>query len=134
MAPGLIPYTSDVNEALSPSAGVLKSLLEAPDNAAGIIPARTWLISTKSNLKSILVPYVGSLTVLERVCIAKWFELHISQKRELRKNWLGYLPIAHAHTLFISSRIKSDAKFNDLSDDALLQKAWEIQFTGVPSI
>ncbi|KAF9462831.1 hypothetical protein BDZ94DRAFT_1309354, partial [Collybia nuda] len=66
MAPGLIPYTSDVNEALSPSAGVLKSLLEAPDNAAGIIPARTWLISTKSNLKSILVPYVGSLTVLER--------------------------------------------------------------------
>ncbi|KAF9455210.1 hypothetical protein BDZ94DRAFT_1316510 [Collybia nuda] len=84
MAPGLIPYTSDVNEALSPSAGVLKSLLEAPDNAPGIIPARTWLISTKSNLKSILVPYVGSLTVLERVCIANWFELHISQKRELR--------------------------------------------------
>ncbi|KAF9455969.1 hypothetical protein BDZ94DRAFT_1315628 [Collybia nuda] len=115
-------------------ADVLKSLLQAPDDAVGIIPARTWLISTKPNLKSTLVPYIGSLTILERAHIANWFELHISQKPDLQQNWLGYLPIAHAHTLFISNQIKSDARFKDLSDDALLQKAWEIQFTGVPSI
>ncbi|KAF9460088.1 hypothetical protein BDZ94DRAFT_1378544 [Collybia nuda] len=134
MAPGSIPYTPEIDVALSPSLPVLKALLNTPEKVVDNIPAKSWIITSKKKLHSTIVPYVGSLTVLERARIANWFETHVSQKKELRQKWLGLLPIAHAHTIFISSRIKSDPRFEGLSDGNLLQKAWDIQITGVSSI
>ncbi|KAF9455329.1 hypothetical protein BDZ94DRAFT_1180235, partial [Collybia nuda] len=134
ISPGSIPFTSDVQKALSPFVKTLKALLSAPENINGNIPARTWLTKSKKNLKSTLIPYVGSLTIIERARIADWFERFISKDKALRQQWMGYLPIAHAHTLFITSRIIEDQRYQDLPLDKVLDKAWEIQLTGVPSI
>jgi len=39
--------------------------------------------------------------------------------------------IAHAHTLFIAGRLKREQKNQDLNN-ILLEKAWNVQCTGVP--
>jgi len=79
------------------------------------------------------MPYVGSLSVEERAQIANWFDSYITHNdKKLRLSWLGYLPLAHAHTLYIAHRLKSDPKMARLRRKDLLLRAWEVQFTGTP--
>ncbi|KAF8059494.1 hypothetical protein FPV67DRAFT_1426312, partial [Lyophyllum atratum] len=132
--PASIPYTKEVDDALSDSKGVLSALLlNASSTSSKDVPAKAWLEEAKKDITKALVPYVGSLSIIERARIANWFEAHISKDKKLRRTWIGLLPIAHAHTTFIASRLKADAKNDKLEKYTLFQKAWILQMTGVPS-
>jgi hypothetical protein len=48
--------------------------------------------------------------------------------------WLGFLPIAHAHTVFIAYRMNKDPTFKTQDELDILRKAWEAQLTSVPTI
>lgn len=151
--PSSIPYTNEVNQALNPHIGVLQRLLatmtpntgssryrdcddsESETSSNGIVPAKKWLQDNDKDLSTAIVHHIGTLSVIERAQIANWFEIHIANReQEIRALWLGRLPIAHAHTLFIAYRMTKDPAFEGLTDRELLQKAWVAQLTGVPSI
>ena len=142
--PSTIPYTNEINKALEPHIGILHRLLTAPNSSSleissRVIPAKKWLEDNGKELEKTLVPYVGTLSIIERAQIANWFEAHISQNKKIRVNWLGFLPIAHAHTIFIAYRMMQDSSPNcpilkTQNEQDILQKAWEAQLTSVPTI
>ena len=66
--------------------------------------------------------------------IANWFETHISREKDARALWMGLLPIAHTHTLFIAYHMSKDPAFSGVTNSDMLRKAWVAQTTGVPSI
>jgi hypothetical protein len=72
--------------------------------------------------------------VVERAQIANWFEKWISRNKQLRKKWLGLLPIALAYTLFIAYRMAKDPDFKGATESEVRQKAWEAQLSGTPTI
>jgi len=128
--PDSIPYTNEVNDILLPYKKVLTNLLtcKPKDLKNKTIPALSWLESTKMSLLTTLIPYVGSLSIEERAQIANWFDIHITRKdKKLR---LEYLPLAHAYTLYIAYRLKSDPKMANLEGKDLLLRAWAVQLTG----
>ena len=101
--PSSIPYGAEVDKALTPSRDQLHDILLSPDNVPSEeVPAKKWLEDQKKNLTMTIMPYVGALLVSERTQIANWFETHISLTKDNRGLWLGCLPIAHAHTIFIA--------------------------------
>ncbi|KAF5384204.1 hypothetical protein D9615_003104 [Tricholomella constricta] len=133
--PDSIPYTKEVDDALTPAKAVLADLLRTPDRVpSAAVPAKEWIKTQKKRLSKALVPYVGSLSIVERAQVANWFEVHVSTDKKIRRNWLGLLPVAHAYTVFISSRLKAEPKHRHLADNVILNKAWEIQLTGLPSL
>ena len=68
----------------------------------------------RSSLTKMLIPYVGTLSVSKRAQIANWFETHISLTKDNWGLWLGRLPIAHAHTVFIAFRMHQDSHYKSL--------------------
>ena len=90
--------------------------------------------NTYSLWSSRAIPFVGTLSVVERAQIANWFEKWVSGNKKLRIKWLGLLPIAHAHTLFITYRMTKDPDFKGAPESEVRQKAWEAQLTGTPTI
>ncbi|KDR68095.1 hypothetical protein GALMADRAFT_146583 [Galerina marginata CBS 339.88] len=54
--------------------------------------------------------------------------------KKLGHYWLGFLPIAHAHTIYISANLQSDPKYEDLNEEELLEEAWKLQLSAVPSL
>ena len=95
------------------------------------IPALSWLESTKMPLLTTLIPYVSSLLIEERAQIANWFNTHITRKdKKIRLAWLGYLPLAHVYTLYITYHLESDPKMAKLEGKDLLPCAWVVQFMG----
>jgi hypothetical protein len=38
-------------------------------------------------------------SIIERAQIANWFEARVSRNKKVRMAWLGFLQIAHAHTI-----------------------------------
>ena len=137
--PSSIPYMREVSEALEPHIGVLKRLLTAPNSShyeisSKVIPAKKWLQDNNKDFNAEIILHVGTLSIIKRAQIANWFETHISHEKDVQVFWMGLLPIAHAHTLFIAYRMAKDPVFMDLTDLDILQKAWVAQLTGVPSI
>jgi len=119
--------------------GVLRRLLTAPNSSnsetsSNVVPAKKWLEDEGKDFEKTLIPHVGTLSVVERAQIANWFEAHISQNKKVRIAWLGFLPIAHAHTLFIAYRMTKNPTFKMYCETEIVQKAWEAQLTSVPSI
>ncbi|KIK01076.1 hypothetical protein K443DRAFT_7219 [Laccaria amethystina LaAM-08-1] len=90
-----------------------------------------WLESGKKPLQTTLVPYSGALSIVERAQIANWFLSHISKNAE---TWLGRLPLAHAFTLYTAEHIKNEPKLKVLTQPEIINEAWRIQFTGIPSV
>jgi len=134
-----IPFTDEVNAALVPHKGELIQLLTAPHSTHlevlhNVIPAKKWLVDNAKPLENTLVPFVGTLSVVERAQIANWFETWVSRNEQLHTKWLGLLPIAHVHTLFITYRMTKDPDFNGHPESEVRQKAWEAQLTGTPTI
>ncbi|KAG6904433.1 hypothetical protein DXG01_009991, partial [Tephrocybe rancida] len=126
--PSTIPYTPDIERALSPHRGTLQRLLlnpETVDNTA--CPAKAWLIQRRKCLLTTIVPHTGSLSVSDRARVANYFDLHICGDPKLRHMWIAFLSIAHAHTLLIASRLASDGDHLDCSESDLLEKAWHVQ-------
>ena len=131
--PSTIPFTDEVNAVLSPFKRLLKNLLTCgpADIKKEIIPAKLWLDTIKKPIQTTLIPYSGSLSIAERAKIANWFLTFINKDAHI---WLGRLPLAHAFTIYIAKHLKSDPKLEGLDWEALLEKAWEVQFTGTPSM
>ncbi|KAF8956646.1 hypothetical protein BDZ97DRAFT_1925337 [Flammula alnicola] len=131
--PSTIPFREEVDAVLSPFKRLLKNLLTCGPNdlKKDTIPAKAWLESIKKPIGTTLVPYSGALSIVERAQIANWILIHISKEAHL---WLGRLPLAHAFTLYIAEHLKKDPKMNALGRKELLEKAWEVQFTGTPSM
>jgi len=129
--PSSTPYGAEVDKALAPALDDLRDILLSPDNVPSeSVPAKKWLEDQKKSLTKTLIPYVGALSVSERAQIANWFETHISLTKDTRVLWLGRLPIAHAHTVFIAFRIHQDPHYKTLTTSELFSKAWEVQLTG----
>ncbi|KAF8956009.1 hypothetical protein BDZ97DRAFT_1764147 [Flammula alnicola] len=128
--PSLIPFTTDIDNALLPSLDMLKKVLKKPENLDNRdIPAKAWLEDQKKSLTETIVPFVGGLSIAERAKIANWFEVRVCEgDKKLRQYWLGFLPIAHAHTIFLSSRIRDTVK--DADEHELLARAWKAQYAG----
>ena len=128
--PSSVQYTPEIHEALQASIPVLRKLLDSPETLSNeTIPAKKWLEEGKKILQKSLVPFTGDLTFNERAKIANWFEEHIAQQDpKKRQKWLGLLPIAHAHTIVIASRLRKETP-NDESDkpEELVHKAWQKQ-------
>ncbi|KAF5378138.1 hypothetical protein D9615_007524 [Tricholomella constricta] len=88
--PSSMPYTDKVEKVLSTFKDVLWTLLTTPERVSSLkVPAKGWLESQKKNLTKTMIPYVGSLSIVERAQISNWFEAHISKDPKLRKHWLG---------------------------------------------
>ena len=122
--PSTIPY-SEVNKALAPYVGVLRRLLTAPNSSnpetsSKVIPAKKWLEDEGKAFENTLILHVGTLSIA------------VSRNKKVRIAWLGFLPIAH--TLFIAYRTTKNPAFKAYSEPEILQKAWEVQLTSVPSI
>ncbi|EDR15479.1 uncharacterized protein LACBIDRAFT_321327 [Laccaria bicolor S238N-H82] len=132
--PSKIPYSEEINKILSPFKKLLKKLLTcySPDDLKSeIIPARDWLENSKKPLQTSLVPYCGALSIVKRAQITNWFLCHISKNAE---TWLGHLPLAHAFTLYTAEHIKNEPKLKVLTQPEIINKAWRIQFTSIPSV
>lgn len=96
------------------------------------IPAKTWLQKQKKSLTKTLVPFASSLTMEERAMISNWFEEKISEgDKTLRRHWMGFLPIAHAHTIFLANKLKTrETDAAGFTQNHLLDKAWDVQTSG----
>ncbi|KDR66699.1 hypothetical protein GALMADRAFT_80570 [Galerina marginata CBS 339.88] len=136
--PSSIPYNNAIDTVLTPWEPILKRLLDAPDTvSADEAPAKAWLEGTTKKKKDIskeLVPYVGSLSLTVRAQISNWFDVNIGKDRKKQHVWLGRLPIAHAYTVYIATNLKNDPKNSKLTGPELLEKAWDVQFSGTPSV
>ncbi|CAA7263735.1 unnamed protein product [Cyclocybe aegerita] len=88
----------------------------------------------KKLLLGMIVQEVGTLSLLDPAQVSNWFETHISVKAALQKDWLGYLPIAHADTLLITAQLRGHASFNDMDEVGLTHLAWKAQKTGTTSV
>lgn len=116
---------------------MLKKLLNSPDTLPSeTVPAKKWLKETKKNIRRSLIPFTGDLTFNERAKIANWFEEHVAGRDpKKRHKWLGLLPIAHAHTIVIASRLRPETPNDELGDSDIetedpeepIQKAWRKQ-------
>lgn len=131
--PASIPYTQEIDDILSPFKTALADLLTGNSSKlkSDVVPAAAWLESKNFHPQTI-IPYVGSLSVIEQAQIANWFEVQVAKgNKTLRQLWIGYLPIAHAHTLYIVHQLlKCDSKLTSLTRKDLLEHAWEVQFAG----
>ncbi|CAA7270203.1 unnamed protein product [Cyclocybe aegerita] len=133
--PTSIPFSNEVECALRPAEGVLRDLLLDPQVVdSNQVPAKRQLEMEKKPLTRTIVPEVGSLSLLDRAQVSNWFEINISKDPNLRQEWLAYLPIAHAHTVLIASRLRGYQVFQELTEVALIDRAWEVQRTGTPSV
>jgi hypothetical protein len=128
----------------------IKLLNCMPVSCKGFSPHQTVLTTKlqaksyrpRSGFKTITTTSVQqSFTMLEPYQSSRGHRFQIGLKLILdesrlkaRALWLGRLPIAHAHTLFIAYRMTKDPAFEALSWMDTLQKAWVAQLTGIPSI
>lgn len=130
-----MPFSSDIDRILAPAQDVLTTLLVDPEKTGPRkIPAKTWLRKQKKSLTKTIVPLASGLTIVERAMIANWFEVKIcGGDQTLRKNWIGLLPIAHAHTIYLAHKLKNERKGKDgkpFNLNKLLDEAWKIQSNG----
>ncbi|KAF9552882.1 hypothetical protein CPC08DRAFT_767975 [Agrocybe pediades] len=130
-------YTPEVHDVLLPSKAILSALFEGriEDLQDTPIPALEWLRSQKKPIHSTLIPFVGGLSVNERLQITNWFERNISLDPQLRMNWMGLLPLAHAYTVYLAARLRRTVTREDaMNDSDLLTKAWEAVHCGAGAL
>lgn len=127
--PSSIPFTSQIDDALSPHTAVLQQIFDEPETVdPAIVPAKRWLLASNRPLEKTLIPYSGNLSVIERAQVANWFENKISLNTKYRHRWVGSLPLAHAFTLLLAFRIKTaDENLQYSTESEILDIAWESQ-------
>ena len=82
--PTSILYSAEVNKALTPAREILCNILASPNEDPGeYVPAKAWLEAQGKDVDEI-IPYVGTLSVIERAQIANWFETHVGLTKEAR--------------------------------------------------
>ncbi|KAF9033654.1 hypothetical protein BJ165DRAFT_1410375 [Panaeolus papilionaceus] len=137
--PTSVPYTEDVNNALLPHKDLLVklSMYEFESIKDNDVPAKRWVEGMKLNLRLATVPHVGQLSVVQWAQVANWFDTNITcSDLKRRLDWLGRLPIAHAHTIYIAHLISGGVAHSTDTDSQsaqLLDAAWRLQTAGAPS-
>ena len=128
-------YTPEMHEALAPFVEVLRSLLQDPDVVEDI-PAKTWLISERKNIRTAIVPFTGNLTIIERAQLTNWFETHVAVDKSIHHFWLSLLPFAHTCTLWLAALLQKNEgvlqKFDRTDQKQVLQAAWDLQTMHIP--
>lgn len=130
--PGSVPYTSEIDSILAPAKDILKQLLINPDKMGPRrIPAKAWIRKQRKSLTKAIVPFAASLTITERAMVANWFENVVCEgDQTVRRHWLGLLPIAHAHTVFLAHRLQEENPSIKRKANELLDIAWALQCSG----
>ena len=123
-----------MDAALAPSVKVLKALLMNPEELGDLyIPAKTWLESCGWNIRTVIVPFMGTLPIIERAQLGNWFEVHVAKNKDLCQHWLGLLPLAHTCMLWLVSLLCKNRsklqKFDINDDNQVLEAAWWLQTT-----
>jgi hypothetical protein len=89
-----------------------------------------------------LVPYVGDISVTDRARVTNWFDVHIARGESKEPHtWIGLLPLAHAFTLLLVSRLHyritgdpeypATASLED-GEKFVLNKCWDYQVESDP--
>ncbi|KAJ7599766.1 hypothetical protein C8J56DRAFT_879549 [Mycena floridula] len=126
--PNAIPFTQEVDAALSPHRQALAVLFHDPDSVS---PAEMDRFPALQQMKD------HPLNASTEFRVNNWFDWNISEVPNLRHTWIGgTIPIFHALTLLLAHRFHS--VHIDLPDcppddqpleqhQFLLQRSWEIQ-------
>ncbi|KAF4618842.1 hypothetical protein D9613_009694 [Agrocybe pediades] len=124
--PSSRPYPYEMGRAMAMFTPLLKQLLTDPHGAkATEVPAKRWLEDEKKDVKRGIVPFVGTLTILERAQLANWFEREVMDGDVTRRHeWTALLTIAHAHTLYIARR---RSRSLDPLTQQQIEEAWTSQ-------
>lgn len=148
-----------VDDILRGSEDLLRSLIDVDLDTidSSKVPAKKYLEvqTVRTQLYKGAVPFCGSLSLIERAQIANWFEQHVTRDPKLRTKWMGLLPIAHAQTIYITSFVRAEDRrlkevlksrppdeltekeklsLLELSEEEILDRAWNIQLTATPSV
>lgn len=138
--PDACPFNKEIDNALSPFLDQLKALLLNPDNTDKfVVPAKRHLIENHKRLTE-LVPYVGDISIMDRARVTNWFHRLVANSEDVQPHtWIGLLPLAHAFTLLLVSRLRiritgyPDFPSNgsaQVQENFILDKCWEHQVQG----
>ncbi|KAK0194739.1 hypothetical protein F5146DRAFT_924890 [Armillaria mellea] len=127
ITPNLLPFTAEVDKALSPHIETLRELLERPGSASvDEVPAIGWLHKEKRDPRSSVIPITGGISQDDQAALNTWFDSMVPGAKERHLEWIGLLPMAHSRTLLMASRLQDTllSKYHK-SWPTLLEKTWE---------
>ncbi|KAG1853086.1 hypothetical protein F4604DRAFT_1660333 [Suillus subluteus] len=127
-----IPYSVNIDEALTPHSQLLTDILEQPDpvRMCNAVPVLGYLadLSAKTGCKHTTVPYCGDLSLTDCAQIANWIYHRIPGASKQIINWLNCATYAHACTIVVAKRKKNQLQElaeNMLTEpNAILEAAW----------
>ena len=134
--PAARPYTAEVDAALRPHADTLEALFKWEPGQ------QTHLMSTdvpvlrlvQSNQRSNIsaerigvVPFIGNLDLDTWAQIHNWIDVNIPGAHSSRQIWIGRYLVAHAITLLLVARMRSDDPEVHEDEGELLERAWQVQ-------
>jgi hypothetical protein len=136
------PFTPEIDLALTPFIDILKMLLLNPERVDDAnCPAKDYLAGKGLSLTETLVDSVGDINFLDRARVSNWFQVRIiDDKKIFAHAWLGRLPMAHALTILLASRLHyriiQDPEFpisgsDEEKDRFAMQHAWNYQQTKI---
>lgn len=136
--PSSVPFNTEIDSALTPFITVLKALLLNPekiDNA--YCPAKNYLLQNGLSLTKTLISDVGDINFIDRARVSNWFQVHIGAEENIEPHvWMGRLPIAHAFTILLASRLRykivldpifPTSDMQEKQDQFIMESAWEYQ-------
>lgn len=103
------PFNKEIDAALKPYLADLTTLLHDPESIPlARCPAGKYL--SENNLSSAtMIPNVGDLSYLDRARVTNWIQVRIVNTLEENispHTWIGRLPLAHAFTILLASRLR----------------------------
>ncbi|KAH9949621.1 hypothetical protein B0H21DRAFT_836748, partial [Amylocystis lapponica] len=138
------PFTDEIANALTAHREKLQMLVFEPDYDDPDVPAFTYLrkksdeFGSSAARKAGIVPFTGNISLQDQARTVNWFATHVPGAMEHKEKWLGLFPLAHAFTLLLAHRMRteSDSEAPDqltTADptgsnwNAILTKAWRFQ-------
>lgn len=128
------PYTQGIETALRPHLATLSSLLEwepgqkthlSPSDVPVLKYLQTSRTSSISATRNGVVPFVGDLDFSTRAQIHNWIFENVPGARTSFHQWVGRYTVAHAVTIFLAYRLRSEDHPEDVKE--LLLRAWRVQ-------
>lgn len=104
----LTPYTEEVDRILQPHLKLLHQILHKPNEVGSYVPSLQYIRERRSGSRSI--QHTGDLSPDDQARAANWFFSWVPGAGDEVHNWLGLVPIAHAHTIIIAYRHRERLK------------------------
>ncbi|KAK0201338.1 hypothetical protein DFS33DRAFT_1276242 [Desarmillaria ectypa] len=87
ITPNLLPFTPEIDQALSPHVGILRQLLENPSAAPiDAVPAMSWLLQQKNDIICSVVPISGGISQDDQAAMNSWFDDKIPGAKQTLEN------------------------------------------------